>query len=68
MGTYMIFSIIFVTLLMAFQANFYFDSVLGKSRRKPRAEGSISSFLSCFVIFIWFLPSLISFLLLLLCC
>ncbi|PKQ90612.1 ATP-binding protein [Paenibacillus sp. BGI2013] len=36
MGTYMIFSIIFVTLLMAFQANFYFDSVLGKSRRKPR--------------------------------
>lgn len=36
MDTYMIFSIIFVTLLMAFQANFYFDSVLGKSRRKPR--------------------------------
>ncbi|MCL6658789.1 MULTISPECIES: GHKL domain-containing protein [Paenibacillus] len=36
MDSYMIFSIIFVTLLMAFQANFYFDSVLGKSRRKPR--------------------------------
>ncbi|MGE6579060.1 GHKL domain-containing protein [Paenibacillus xylanexedens] len=36
MDTYMSFSIIFVTLLMAFQANFYFDSVLGKPRRKPR--------------------------------
>ncbi|MBY0115321.1 ATP-binding protein [Paenibacillus xylanexedens] len=36
MDTYMIFSIFFVTLLMAFQANFYFDSVLGKSNRKPR--------------------------------
>lgn len=36
MDAYMIFSIIFVTLLMAFQANFYFDSVLGKSSRKPR--------------------------------
>lgn len=36
MDMYMMFSIIFVTLLMAFQANFYFDSVLGKSKRKPR--------------------------------
>lgn len=36
MDTYMLFSIIFVTLLMAFQANFYFDSVLGKSKRKPQ--------------------------------
>ncbi|WP_336760027.1 ATP-binding protein [Paenibacillus sp. USHLN196] len=36
MDMYMIFSIFFVTLLMAFQANFYFDSVLGKSSRKPR--------------------------------
>ncbi|WP_440119388.1 ATP-binding protein [Paenibacillus sp. QZ-Y1] len=36
MDTYMILSVIFVTLLMAFQANFYFDSVLGKSKRKPQ--------------------------------
>lgn len=36
MDVYMILSIIFVTLLMAFQANFYFDSVLGKSKRKPQ--------------------------------
>ncbi|WP_427050721.1 GHKL domain-containing protein [Paenibacillus sp. TC-CSREp1] len=28
--------IIFMTLLMTFQANYYFDSVLGKTRRKPR--------------------------------
>ncbi|WP_317452001.1 hypothetical protein [Paenibacillus sp. 37] len=36
MDAYMIFSIIFVTLLMALQANFYFDSVLGKSKRKTQ--------------------------------
>ncbi|PQP81360.1 ATP-binding protein [Paenibacillus sp. PCH8] len=35
MSTYIIWSVIFVTLLMAYQANFYFDSVLGKSKRKP---------------------------------
>ncbi|WP_434751251.1 GHKL domain-containing protein [Paenibacillus amylolyticus] len=28
--------VILLTLLMTFQANYYFDSVLGKSRRKPR--------------------------------
>ncbi|MGF9696871.1 MULTISPECIES: sensor histidine kinase [Paenibacillus] len=34
MDTYVIWSVIVVTLLMAFQVNFYFDSVLGKFRRK----------------------------------
>ncbi|MBR2565407.1 MAG: sensor histidine kinase [Paenibacillus sp.] len=29
-------SVVFMTLLMTFQTNFYFNSVLGKSRRKPR--------------------------------
>ncbi|WP_340401908.1 GHKL domain-containing protein [Paenibacillus sp. FSL H8-0079] len=49
MDAYMIFSIIFVTLLMAFQANFYFDSVLGKSRRKPhRAIYFIVFILLCY--------------------
>ncbi|OMF17864.1 ATP-binding protein [Paenibacillus amylolyticus] len=49
MDTYMIFSIIFVTLLMAFQANFYFDSVLGKSRRKShRAIYFIVFILLCY--------------------
>lgn len=28
--------VLLLTLLMTFQANYYFDSVLGKSRRKPR--------------------------------
>ncbi|MCG7381243.1 sensor histidine kinase [Paenibacillus sp. ACRRY] len=36
MDTYVILSIIVVPLLMAFQVNFYFDSVLGKSKQKPR--------------------------------
>ncbi|WP_405152686.1 GHKL domain-containing protein [Paenibacillus sp. FSL K6-0108] len=35
MDAYMILSVIVVPLLMAFQVNFYFDSVLGKSKRKP---------------------------------
>ncbi|MFE6076362.1 ATP-binding protein [Paenibacillus sp. NPDC057886] len=35
MDTYVILSVIVVPLLMAFQVNFYFNSVLGKSRRKP---------------------------------
>ncbi|KOY17929.1 ATP-binding protein [Paenibacillus xylanivorans] len=35
MDIYVILSFIVVPLLMAFQVNFYFDSVLGKSKRKP---------------------------------
>ncbi|MGC5772841.1 GHKL domain-containing protein [Paenibacillus pabuli] len=34
MDAYMILAILAVTLLMAFQVNFYFDSVLGKSKHK----------------------------------
>ncbi|MGQ8872390.1 GHKL domain-containing protein [Paenibacillus sp. TSA_86.1] len=36
MNTMHLVPVILLTLLMTFQANYYFDSVLGKSRRKPR--------------------------------
>lgn len=36
MDAYVLLSVIVVPLLMAFQVNFYFDSVLGKPQRKPR--------------------------------
>ncbi|MEN1986151.1 ATP-binding protein [Paenibacillus hubeiensis] len=36
MDAYVFLSVIVVPLLMAFQVNFYFDSVLGKPKRKPQ--------------------------------
>ncbi|WP_433706968.1 GHKL domain-containing protein [Paenibacillus illinoisensis] len=61
MEPFTILSIIIVTLLMAFQVNFYFNSVLGKSRQKPnRVVYFVLFIVLCFFYLASTLPSVIS--------
>ncbi|MEK4436618.1 GHKL domain-containing protein [Paenibacillus sp. FSL K6-2862] len=61
MEPFTILSVIVVTLLMAFQVNFYFNSVLGKSRQKPHRVVYFALFIVlCFFYLASTLPSVIS--------